>query len=48
MKLCEHCIEAIRSHGEKVIVLDIVEDSEEMACEWCEEDGETLYECELR
>ena len=47
--LCEHCIEAIKSHGEKLAVgdclMDEVESEEEdIPCEWCGEFDE-LYEC---
>lgn len=47
--LCEHCIEAIMSRGEKVIQLGSMWDSEEenMTCEWCEEEmpNDCLYDC---
>ena len=49
--LCERCIEAIRSRGEKVFVGEIVFDTsdleygeQERKCEWCEE-VDDLYEC---
>ena len=38
MKVCEHCIEAIRSHGEKLIILENL--FEEGTCEWCGETDE--------
>ena len=53
IRLCEHCIEAIRSRGEKVWVGEIIEreedlDNEEnwvpcdgLICEWCEHDYST-------
>lgn len=46
--LCNHCIDAIKSRGEKLFVGDMVldyEESEELnfPCEWCGEFGE-LYE----
>ena len=53
--LCKHCIDAIRSRGEKVFVSD--ETTDEIICEWCEdpqedEDGEcvgyTVYDCMIR
>ena len=49
--LCQHCIEAIRSHGEPVYVGDFamdVEESEETntPCEWCGEFDE-LYDCKF-
>ena len=39
-KVCEHCIEAIRSHGENVIVLQNL--YEEGICSWCNEKDELL------
>lgn len=57
MKLCKRCIEAIRSHGEKVWVGPILEremdvddegkwfTSDGLTCEWCEEEVEDLYDC---
>ena len=47
MYLCEHCIEAIKSRGEKVLVGDFHSIDEEIECEWCEEIDD-VYECELR
>lgn len=49
MILCESCIEAIRSRGEKVLVGERVYDcdeseEEETPCEWCGE-CDDLYEC---
>lgn len=46
--LCEHCIGAIRSRGEKVFVGEEYSDfelEEDSKCEWCEENKTTLYEC---
>ena len=52
--LCEYCIEAIRSRGEPVFVGSEVgsfdsetylEDDVPTKCEWCEEEGDVLYEC---
>ena len=51
--LCEHCIAAIRSRGEKVIKGDSLYYSEDFdedkthECEWCKEEFEpsNLYEC---
>lgn len=40
MILCENCIEAIRSRGEKLFVGDPVEKTEETICEWCDDDDE--------
>lgn len=43
--LCPCCVEAIRSHGEKVRVSELEYTSEEDAkiCEWCEELTEEYY-----
>ena len=49
IRLCEHCIAAIRSRGEKVFKLESLEYSElyedhdeetqgYLTCEWCEEE----------
>lgn len=51
MKLCKHCIQAIRSHGEKVfkgpMLMDIDEaERTETSCEWCGE-VDDLYQCEI-
>lgn len=47
--LCEHCICAIRSHGERVFVGETTfyddDYDEDQVCEWCEEPDETLYKC---
>lgn len=50
--LCEHCIAAIHSRGEKVYRFDSLYYSEECteetaSCEWCKEELEKdfLYEC---
>ena len=56
MKLCEHCIEAIKSRGEIVYVGPLVERdmemigkdwyiSDGMTCDWCGEEVEDLYDC---
>ena len=42
VKICEHCVEAIRSHGENLIVLQNL--YEEGVCEWCEEKTDDLVE----
>ena len=49
---CEHCIEELKSRGEKVLVGDqvyTIEEAEEeqKACEWCGE-YDDLYECLMR
>ena len=45
MKLCEHCIEEIRSKGEQIYVdyLSV----EEGKCEFCKEEDVEVYECSL-
>lgn len=55
--LCEHCIEAIRSRGEKVWVGGEVERDEDvdddgnwyvcddLKCGWCGETNDELYDC---
>ena len=48
--LCNNCIGAIRSRGEKVLKGDSVdtfglEEDELPICEWCEEPQYELYEC---
>lgn len=53
MLVCEYCLEAIRSHGEPVPVLDTLfvdeTDPEESRCEWCEESGnDHLHEIKFR
>lgn len=40
MRMCSHCIEAVRSRGEKLMVL--VEPLGEGKCDWCDEEDE-LY-----
>ena len=54
IRLCEHCIAAIRSRGEKVFKLESLEYSELyedeqgfLTCEWCEEElpKASLYDC---
>ena len=40
MKVCKHCVEAIRSHGENVVVLQNL--FEEGTCEWCNETDELV------
>lgn len=41
--LCEHCIAAIQSRGEKLFVGDMVEGM----CEWCDEETEDLFDCKI-
>lgn len=57
IRLCDHCIEAIRSRGEKVYVgpeierdEDVDEEgrwyvSDDLTCEWCEEKVDELFDC---
>ena len=40
-RICRHCIEAIRSHGERVLVGEY---SDYDTCEWCEEPDE-VFDC---
>ena len=48
MLLCGHCIEAIRSRGEKLLVGDIIDTDEKSVCDWCDETDDELYECEVK
>lgn len=51
--ICEYCIEAIRSRGEKVIKLESLyydekfDEIDEVTCEWCEEetDKSEIFKC---
>lgn len=48
--LCQHCIDAIKSRGERLIVLGEYMDYDESVesgtvCEWCG-DNATLYDCD--
>lgn len=42
--LCEHCIEAIRSRGEKIFMGEAHYD-EDIECAWCGEVEDVVYEC---
>lgn len=44
MMICEHCLEAIRSRGEKVFDTPTYESG---TCEWCDEEDDNLYEVEF-
>ena len=54
--LCEHCVEAIRSRGEKIFQRPFTRDdctekeleTEIIECDWCEEEFplEEMYVCE--
>ena len=49
--LCERCIEAIKSRGERLIILDELNqytgwDEPMLKCSWCDEPEETLYKCD--
>lgn len=53
--ICPYCIEAIRSHGEKILVGDLVDCDEyyeqhekEPVCYWCEEPEDELREVVFR
>ena len=50
--VCEYCLQAIRSRGEKFRSMPIYvdeSDPEESKCGWCEESGnDTLYEISFR
>ena len=50
--LCNHCLEAIRSRGERVTVIDYIfpDEAEErgLVCEWCKDSSdEELLLCEF-
>ena len=48
IRLCECCIAAIRSRGEKVFVGEEIDQEDEdnlLTCEWCEDENDELYEC---
>lgn len=59
MLLCEQCITAIKSRGEKVWVGPTVERdedldddgnwiiSDDLKCEWCGETDDELYDCKF-
>ena len=45
MLLCDICIQAIRSRGEKIFVGNAVyADDDQIICDWCDEDFDELYE----
>lgn len=47
MYCCQYCIEAIKSHGEKILIAvndDLDEEEEKTVCEWCEEEYDTPYD----
>lgn len=47
MVLCDHCIAAIQSRGERLFVsneCESYETDEEKCCEWCEEPSDVLYD----
>ena len=46
MHICEHCIAAIKSRGEQLMVSsEPVEDA--WFCDWCEEEENEVYEVEF-
>ena len=46
MVICDTCIMAIKSRGEKIYVGDSVHDdnNESMTCEWCKDEFDELNE----
>ena len=52
MRVCEHCLNAIKSHGEKVwtkVIYVDESDPEESKCEFCEDEGfDTLWDIRFR
>lgn len=50
--LCEYCIEAIRSRGERLVIIDEYESTYNEQgyghCDWCAEDEPNTYVCEFR
>lgn len=44
--VCEYCIQAIRSHGDKLLVGEQTETTE--VCEWCGEEADEIFEAEWR
>lgn len=43
MRVCEYCLQAIKSHGERIAILETLyvdeTDPTESRCEWCKESG---------
>lgn len=51
MRICEHCLQAIESRGEKLITLEHGSLDEECTCEWCKEEmseAEDYYDVEFK
>lgn len=54
MCLCERCIMAMRSRGEKLSVGEAVAieyevfEDEPQVCDWCDEEADELYEVEVK
>lgn len=51
MNLCEYCIQAIESHGERVVCLERrtpFNDFELLICDFCKEECEELTLCEVQ
>lgn len=46
LRLCPHCIDAIRSRGERVIIGNYISDIVGMYCEELEEEEKALFKCE--
>jgi len=48
MLICDGCIMAIRSRGEKIYVGDTVYmEDEELTCNWCDEPFDELFKVRL-
>lgn len=51
MRICEHCLQAIESRGEKLITLEHGSLDEGCTCEWCKEEmfeTEDYYDVEFK
>ena len=52
MRVCEHCMQAIASRGEKFARGEAIFwddfDEEDFRCEWCDEESDELCEIEFR
>lgn len=45
--ICDYCIQAIRSHGEEILVGDrVYSEEEDLKCDFCNEDDfDELFNC---